>query len=212
MKEKIVVIGGGGHAKVITSMIKRAGIFEPVGFTDPEEKPQLLGIPYLGTDDKLPELFACGVRHAVIGLGQIKSSRIRRKLVQMADDIGFELPEIIAPGAIINEEVSIGRGTVVMDGVVINSGTTIGEFSIFNTNASVDHDCEIGSFTHIAPGVTFSGSVIAGDDVLIGTGASVIQELTIVSGTILAAGSSLQRSVIKPGIFRGVPAKMIKPL
>lgn len=212
MKDKIVVIGGGGHAKVITSMLKRAGIFEPVGFTDPEEKPPLLGIPYLGTDEILPEIFSKGVNQAVIGLGQIKSSRIRKKLVDMVDEIGFVTPAIIAPGAIINEEVSIGRGTVVMDGVVINSGTDIGEFSIINTNASLDHDCKIGSFTHIAPGVTFSGSVFAGDDVLVGTGASVIQELTIVSGTIVAAGSSLQKSVLKPGIYRGVPAKMIKPL
>jgi len=210
MKEKIVVIGGGGHAKVIISILKKIERFEIVGFTDPEEAGPVLGAEYLGTDEILQELYANGVKNAVIGLGQIKSSVVRRKLVKMIQEIGFDSPAIISPRAIINEEVSIGEGTVVMDGAVINSGTIIGDYSIINTNCSVDHDCNIGSFTHIAPGVTLSGYINVGENVLLGTGASVIHDISITSGALIAAGSSVQKNIKIPGLYRGVPARLIK--
>ncbi len=73
----------------------------------------------------------------------------------------------------------IGKGTVIMDGVVINSGAKIGNFGIINTNCSIDHDCIIGNFVHIAPAVTLSGEVKDWDNVLIGTGSSVIQGIEI---------------------------------
>ncbi len=210
--EKIVVIGGGGHAKVIISILKKNGRFDIAGFTDITEKPKILCIPYLGKDDSLYSLYKNGVENCVIGIGQIKTSVIRKEIHEKVKMIGFELPAIISPQAIVNEEVAIGEGTVVMDGVVINSGTRIGECSIINTKASIDHDCRIGNFTHIAPGVTLSGEVEIGDDVLIGTGSSVIQGIKIANGCLISAGSSVQSSITERGIYRGIPAKLIKNL
>jgi len=212
MKEKIVVIGGGGHAKVIISILKKLNNYEIVGYTDIESKGEILGISYLGNDDRLNSIYSDGVINAVIGLGQIKSAALRRKLADRCKSIGFYFPAIVSTNTIINEEVSIGSGTVVMDGVIINSGSSIGEFSIVNTNASIDHDCSIGDFTHIAPGVTLSGDVNIGNDVLIGTGSNIIQQIIISDNTIISAGSTVLKSIIKKGIYRGNPARLIKEI
>lgn len=212
MPEKIVVIGGGGHAKVIISVLNRIKKYHVVGYTDSENKGELLKVPFLGNDSQLKKLYENGVNKAVIGIGQIKSALLRRNLFDLLINIGFDLPAIIATSATVNEGVEVGIGTVIMDGVVVNCGTKIGSCSIINTHSSVDHDCEIGSFSHIAPGVTISGNVIIGNNVLIGTGASVIHSIKIISDSIIASGSSVQKSINKAGIYRGVPARMIKEL
>lgn len=208
--EKIIIIGGGGHAKVIIAILKKQKKFEVVGYTDISDNGLILGIPFLGKDDKLQTLFDSGIHNATIGIGQIKSSVRRERIADLLSNIGFKLPAIISPNCIINEDVTIGNGTVVMDGVVINSGTRVGEFSIINTNASIDHDCLIGDFTHIAPGVILSGEVKIGNNVLIGTGANIIQQVEIPDNTIISAGSSVLRSIKTSGIYRGIPVKLVR--
>jgi sugar O-acyltransferase (sialic acid O-acetyltransferase NeuD family) len=209
-KEKIIVIGGGGHAKVIISILKKLGKYEIIGFTDIEVKKPILGISFLGSDEALSGYCNKGIKQAVIGLGQIKSSEFRKKAVKKISDIGFEFPAIISPDSIINEDVCIGQGTVIMDRVTINSGTRVGSFSIINTNASIDHDCVIGNYTHIAPGAILSGEVKIGNDVLIGTGTSIIQSIEIPDSCIISAGSSVQKTIFEQGIYRGVPAEFIR--
>jgi len=208
--ERIVIVGGGGHAKVIISILKKQKEYKIVGYTDISDNGLILGIPFLGGDEKLQEFFDSGIRNAAIGIGQIKSTVNRERVAELLKNIGFKLPSIISPDCTINEDVVIGDGTAVMDGVIINSGSRIGEFSILNTNSSIDHDCSIGSFTHIAPGVTLSGNVRVGDKVLIGAGSNIIQQTEIPDGTIISAGSSVQKSIKIPGIYRGIPAKLIR--
>jgi len=206
-KEKIVVVGGGGHAKVIITILKKITTFEIAGYTDNVNKNKLLDVEYLGTDEILDKLFISGVSNAVIGIGQLKSSAIRINIIRKLKEIGFKFPPIVSTTAIINADVKIGDGTVIMDGVVINTGARIGKFSIINTKASIDHDCIIGDNTHIAPGVTLSGDVIIGNEVLIGTGASVIQGRKIVDHVIVAAGSSVMGYLLEKGTYIGIPAR-----
>lgn len=205
--DKIVVIGGGGHAKVLISIVKRLENFEIIGYTDMQDNGRILGIPYLGNDDELTKLVEKGIKKAVFGIGQIKNYEIRRKIVLKVKSLGFNFPPICAPSAIINEGVLLGEGVVVMDGAVINSGTKIGDFSIVNTNASVDHDCEIEEFVHIAPGVTLSGDVHVHRFTLVGTGAAVIQGITIGEGCVIGAGSAVMRNCASNGLYIGSPAK-----
>lgn len=212
MKNKIIVIGGGGHAKVVISLLKKINKFTIVGFTDNEKKENILGIDYLGDDNILKEIYENGIENCAIGIGQIKSALIRKTIVKKLAKTGFIFPSIISPTVIINEDVKIGEGTVIMDGVVINSGTKIGNFSILNTNSSIDHDCVIGNYVHIAPGATLSGEVNIGDNVLVGTGSSIIQNRRIVSNCIIAAGSSVQKSLDEEGTYRGVPARLIRKI
>lgn len=208
--QKIVVIGGGGHAKVVASIVKKLGKFEILGYTDNENHGSLLGMPYLGTDEVLPRLKKDQPQCvAVLGIGYLGNDDVRAHLVEKLRGFGFAMPAIVSPATVVNEDVQIGGGTVVMDGVVINSGTRIGFYAIINTSASIDHDCEIGDFTHIAPGVSLSGGVKIGAYSLLGIGASVVQYKTIGERCIIGAGAVVVKDCLGPGTYVGVPARLL---
>jgi sugar O-acyltransferase (sialic acid O-acetyltransferase NeuD family) len=209
--EKLIVIGGGGHSKVVISILKKLNRYEIMGYTDIEDKGSILGIPYMGNDERLKELYVKeNVKNAVIAVGQITNVNKRIEIGRRLKSIGFSLPSIVSPHAILSEDVIVSEGAVIMNGTVINPGTTIGAYSIINTMASIDHDCNIGNFVHIAPGVTLSGSVKVGNNVLIGTGAVVIHNKTIVEDCIVGAGAVVVVDCLEPGIYVGNPAGRIK--
>jgi len=208
--DRIVVIGGGGHAKVVISVLKKSG-FDIAGYTDPEDHGDILGIHYLGNDYILSDICKkypdCG---AVIGIGKVDSSRLRLAMLDKISAIGFAFPAIVSPSAVINEDVRLGEGTVVFDGVVVNSGSEIGRACILNTNSTVEHDCRLGDNVHIAPGVTLSGGVTIGCNTMIGTGATVIQTVAICEGCLVGAGSTVVKDITVPGTYVGSPAKWIR--
>ena len=208
--DNLIIIGGGGHAKVIVSILKKVNQFRLIGYVDKVDRGEILGVKYIGTDEVLEKLFINGdVSNAALGIGQLKDTSQRRDIVSRVSRIGYSFPRLISPDAVINEDVEISDGTVIMDGVVINSGTRIGRFCIINTRASIDHDCRIGDYTHIAPGATLSGGVEVGSDVLIGVGASIVQYKKIVDNVIIGAGSAVCQDVIDQGTYGGIPARKI---
>ena len=206
----IVVVGGGGHAKVVISVLKKAS-YQVAGYTDRQDRGPLLGIPWLGGDGVLPGVLGthpgCG---AVIGVGKIDTARLRLALQDDIAGLGFDFPVIVSPHAMINEEVTLGAGTVVFDGVVVNSGAETGRGCILNTNSTVEHDCRLGDNVHIAPGVTLSGGVVVGRNTMIGTGATVIQSVSICEDCMIGAGSTVVRDITVPGTYVGSPARRIK--
>lgn len=209
-REKIIVIGGGGHAKVIVSILKKINIFDITGYTDKENRGPLLGMPYMGTDEAFSSLIKqYGACAAVLGIGYLGKNDLRERLVEKLRGLGFTMPAIISPAVVVNEDVEIGEGTVVMDGVVVNTGTRIGKYAIINTRASIDHDCEIGDFVHIAPGVTLSGGVKVGARSLVGVGATVVQYKTIGDRCIIGAGAVVAKDCLESGTYVGVPAKKL---
>jgi len=208
--DKIVVIGGGGHAKVIISILKKIDTYEIVGYTDVENKGEILGVKYRGNDSVLKYLYKNGIKNAVLGLGFIESNKKRKNVLKEISNIDFNYPAIISNNAVINEDVTTGMGTVIMDGVVINAGSKIGKFCIINTKSSIDHDCIIKNHTHIAPGVTLSGGVEIGNNVLIGAGATIIQYKKAVDNAIIGAGSTVLEDINEQGLYGGIPAKLLK--
>ena len=208
MMDKIIVIGGGGHAKVVISILKKLSNYEIIGYTDIENKGEILGIKYLGNDEILEELFFNkNIKNAAIGIGQIQNVESRKDTIKKLIIIGFEFPVIISPDSVINEDSKICQGTVVMDGVIIQTSTNIGKFCIINTKSSLDHDCMIGDYIHIAPGVTISGGVEIGDNSLIGASATIIQYKKIGKNIIIGAGSVVVNDLIESGTYFGIPAR-----
>jgi UDP-perosamine 4-acetyltransferase len=191
MKKKIVLIGAGGHCKVIIDAIKLKNKFSIYGITDFKlaKKTKILGVTVLGKDEMLPGIFKKGIKYAFIGVGSVGDCSIRKRIDKELVKIGFKLPVIIHPRAIKAKDVKIGDGTFVAAGSVINPGTRIGRNAIINTSSSIDHDCEIGDFVHIAPGVTLSGDVKVGSEAHIGTGANVIQCIKIGKSAKIKAGT-----------------------
>jgi sugar O-acyltransferase (sialic acid O-acetyltransferase NeuD family) len=210
-KPGIVVVGGGGHAKVLISVLKKGGSFELIGYTDMRDCGKLLGVPYLGSDAVLAKMIAATPGCcAAVGVGKVRLNENRMDLFHRLGVLGFRLPVIISPHAVVNEEVSIGEGTVVLDGVVINTGARIGRASILNTNSTVEHDCVIGDNVHLAPGADISGGVCIGSNCIIGTGASVVQYVGICGGCLIGAGAVVPRDIHEPGTYVGNPARRIK--
>jgi UDP-perosamine 4-acetyltransferase len=207
----IVLIGGGGHAKVVSALVGKIGTYRIVGYTALAAgalPPNFA--PYLGKDDALPDLVASGrITGAVLGIGIIDADAGRAALRKRLMTLGLALPSIVSPMAVVNTDVVIGDATVVMDGAVINPGSRIGECSIINTSATVEHDCTIGDFSHIAPGAILCGGVSVGAQSIVGAGACVLPGVSIGAGCIVGAGATVTRDLAEPGIYMGSPATRI---
>lgn len=208
---EIVVVGGGGHGKVLISLLKKKIDYRILGYVDLQDRGTVLSIPWLGDDSVLPALVR---RHphcqAAIGVGRVDASSKRGYgLLARLEDMGFVVPAIVSPTAVVNEEVRLGAGTVVFDGAIINSGTVIGRGCILNTNCTVEHDCRLGQNVHVAPGATLSGGVTLGDHCMVGVGAALIQAVRVVAGSLIGAGAVVVRHLDEPGIYVGNPAHKI---
>ena len=207
---KIVVIGGGGHAKVLISVLKKSG-YDVMGYTDRDDRGVILGVLYIGNDGVLPQIAGqhrnCG---AVIGIGKIDASDLRLRLQGELSALGFDFPAICSPRSIINEAVTMAAGTVAFDGVIVNSGSTIGRACILNTGCIVEHDCRVGDDVHLAPGVILSGGVTIGSHCMVGAGTSIIQSVSICEGCLIGAGSTIVEDLTQRGSYAGNPAKRIR--
>jgi UDP-perosamine 4-acetyltransferase len=201
----VIVVGGGGHAKVLVSMLllqhRRV-----LGFVDLKPSlPPLLGIAHLG-DDGAVFLYPPDQVRLVNGVGSIDSTVSRRAVYEKFRERQYIFETVIHPSAIIAPEVHIEDGVQVMAGAVVQPGSCLGANVIINTGARVDHDCLIDAHAHIAPGVTLSGHVHVGKGAHIGTGASIIQGIKVGAASIVGAGAVVVGDVPAGVTVVGVPA------
>lgn len=206
MKE-IIVIGGGGHAKVVISIIKKIDKFRLLGYVDIKNRGSILGIDYLGNDDDY--LKKPATKNAVLGIGITVKNNNRYNIIEKFLNNDFNFPVIISPDAIVNEDVKINAGTVIIDGAIINSGSKIGAFSIINTGSSIDHDCLIGDHVHIAPGAFLNGGVKVGDRSFIASGSTIIQFHEIGKDCVIGAGAVVTKDCLSTGTYLGIPARKL---
>lgn len=206
-KEKIFVYGASGHAKVVVDVIEKQARYE-VNFLiddDPVLKGrQVYGYTVVGGRD---ELLASEVRKGIVAIG---SNQTRHTVSAWLAEHGFERVTAVHPSAQLARGVTLGCGTVIMAGAVINSDTSVGCDAIVNTRASIDHDCTIGDAVHIAPGSILCGTVMVGEKSFVCAGATVIPNLTIGKNATVGAGSVVIRNVPDYVTVAGSPAKMLK--
>ena len=186
-KKSIIVIGGGGHARVLINILQTQR-FKILGYTDLEEK-NGLAVPYLGNDADVRKNYKKEQVHLVNGVGSVKLPAQRKKVYEDYKKLGYVFLSVIHPRAIISRGVTLKEGVQINAGAVINTGTVVEEDVIVNTLASVDHDCIIGAHTHIAPGVTVSGGVRIGQCCHIAIGAKIIQGIHIGDNVFVPAGA-----------------------
>lgn len=209
MKSKILLVGAGGHCKVILDLLLSCKEYKIAGIIDLRErlKDNILGIPVIGTDRDLSHFFKSGIKHCFISVGSIGDARVRVKLYSLAKKIGFMFPNLISPKALVSPRSSIGVGNYIAPGVIINAGAQIGNNCIINTGAIVEHDCRIGDFVHLSPGAVLGGGVSIGDYSHIGAGSTVIQDVKIAENTIVGAGSVVTKNIRKGIVAYGNPCK-----
>lgn len=205
----IILIGGGGHARVLIDLITESGRYQIAGILDPELEAgtRVKGIPVLGSDAALPKLRDQGIPNVAIAVGSVKSNLLRKKLFDQSQKSGFRIPALVHPRAIVSDAVTLSEGVQIMAGAIIQTDTRIGEGTVINTGAQVDHDCHIGNQAFISPGVVLSGGVTVGDNSFLGAGAVVIQGIKIGENAVIAAGAVVIQDVEDGALVKGVPAR-----
>jgi sugar O-acyltransferase (sialic acid O-acetyltransferase NeuD family) len=196
MSGSIIVIGGGGHGRVVIEALRRDGVVI-AGVIDPARAVSALlpeGVPWLGGDEAFGKYPADQFRLAN-GVGSIGDAA-RRRVFEMMKAAGYGFTRVLHPAATIAfTGVTMGEGCQIMAGAVVQPGTRIGANAIVNTRAVIDHDCIIGDHVHIAPGAVLCGDVAVGEDSHIGAGAVVIQGRRIGARCVIGAGTMVRRNV-----------------
>ncbi|WII36426.1 acetyltransferase [Paenibacillus thiaminolyticus] len=205
--QRTIVIGAGGHATVIIDILRADPAVDLAGCTSVGGSGCVGGVPVLGDDSILPELYAQGVHQAFVAIGD---NRIRRKMARIAVDIGYTLINAISRYAYISPSASLGSGIAIMPGAVVNAEACIQDYAIINTGATVDHESVIGEACHIAPGSHLSGNVRIGEGSFLGTGTQVIDGIAVGAWSVLGAGAVVVRNIPDHCIAVGVPARVIK--
>lgn len=208
MNNPLVIIGAGGHAKVVIDLIECAGrTIRGLTDSDRERTGQTLyGHEILGDDEVLDKMNPATVE-LVNGLGSIKSTTGRRNVYERHKAKGFRFATLVHPKAIVSTRSMLAEGAQIMAGAILQAGSCIGSNTIINTGAIIDHDCQVADHCHIAPGVTLSGGVRVESGAHIGTGASVRQGICIGALSVVAAGAVVVADVPPGRLVLGVPAR-----
>jgi sugar O-acyltransferase (sialic acid O-acetyltransferase NeuD family) len=213
MPVRCVILGGGGHARVLLDTLLENGDVEIRGILDRDGQRQgaeIYGIPILGGDEQLPRLMAAGVTHFVLGLGSAGNNEPRGRLFQESKARGLSPLSVVHRTSICSRRAHLGEGVQLLAGSIINASARLGDNVIVNTGAIVEHDCRIGDHVHVSTGATLAGTVLVGSLSHIGAGATVRQGITIGDRAVVGAGAVVVKDVEAGTVVAGVPARVLR--
>lgn len=196
---KLIIIGAGGHGKVIADNAVKNG-YTNISFVDDNFKGSIMGFPIIGTCADIENL-SDSQTDFIIAIG---NNAVRK---QIALKYNLNYATLVHPSAQIAINVEIGKGTVVMAGAVINACASVGEHCIINTGAIVEHDNVIENYVHLSPNVALGGTVKIGELTHMGIGSTVSNNITICSNCTVGAGAVVVKNIKVPGTYVGVPIK-----
>lgn len=201
MKNRLVIIGAGGHGKVIADNALKNG-YTDICFADDNATGECIGFPIIGKTDEI-EAMNDGKTDFIIGIG---NNAVRKAI---AEKYNVNWVTLIHPSAQIAFNASIGKGTVIMAGAVVNVCSTVGNHCIINSNAVVEHDNVIEDYVHISPKAALGGTVYIGEQTHVGLGAAVKNNIKICSKCVIGAGAVAVKNIECCGTYTGVPAKEV---
>jgi acetyltransferase EpsM len=209
-KKHIAIWGASGHALVVSNIANLCGQYKIAGFLDDVNHSRkgkiFAGKPILGGYEALSLLKRKGIQHVALGFGQC-SARI--DVARMLKKKDLKVITLIHPDAVISEDVTIGEGTVVSAGVLIDPDCRIGRYTIINNGAIISHGSTIGDGTHICPGVRIAGNVHIGLCCWVGIGSCVVDRVRIGDRSYIGAGSVVTNDIPAGVLVYGNPAKII---
>jgi UDP-perosamine 4-acetyltransferase len=206
---KCVILGGGGHARVIIDCLRLEGRCEPAMILDADSKlwgSEVDDVPVIGGDDRLAQLRDEGIHHFVVGLG----TGSRARLFQMALTAGLQPTTVIHPRAMVSSRARIGAGAQIFAFAVVNPGAVLGTNVIINTAAIVEHDCALGDEVHVACGACLAGRVHVEEGAFIGAGSTVRPKVKIGAHAVVGAGAVVVKDVPPGEVVAGVPARKLQ--
>lgn len=207
---EIVILGAGGHGRVVLDVLVQAKTHKAVGFLDNNKSlhgRRVDGLPILGGLERLQDLRDRGIRGAIVAIGD---NGVRRAMADVLDQEGFTLVNAIHPSAQLATTVSTGKGVVIAAGALVCAHCQIGDYGILNTGCIIDHESMIGTCAHICPGVRLAGHVTVEAGAFVGIGATVVQNIRVGFEAVIGAGSVVVNDVQPMTTVVGVPARVIK--
>ncbi len=202
MKEKkLIIIGAGGHGKVIADIAIKMNRWESIAFLDDDLNKSPMGLKVIGKATDAGQYKEHAEFFVAVG-----NNATRKTIQEQLEKENIMMAKLIHPQAVIGMDVKIGDGTAIMAGVVINSSTQVGKGCIINTACSVDHDNDIENYVHLSPGVRLGGSVKVGKKSWLGIGSVVINNINICNDCIIGAGAVVIKNITEPGTYVGNPA------
>ena len=196
MCKNVIIIGAGGHGKVIADIVRKSND-NFIGFLDDDlSKENVIG--------RVSECTKYQDCYFVIGIG---NNKIRKKIAEEYPELKYYTA--IHPAAILSTNVKIGKGTVIMANAVINDSSEIGSYCIINTASVVEHDNCIEDYVHISPNATLCGTVKVGKETHIGAGAIIKNNISICGNVVVGIGAAIVKDIDESGTYVGVPGKMI---
>ncbi len=187
---KIIIIGSGGHARSCLDVIREEKRYSFYSFIDRKLNRSKKVLP----ESQLKKIKK-RVKHALIGVGQIKDFKTRLRLYRKLKNLGFKLPTIVSPFAYVSKLSTIGEGSIVMHGAIINAYAQIGKNVIINTGAVIEHDVKIGDNCHISTSVTINGESSVGNNTFIGSNSVVVNNIKIKNGKFIKANTLIKKNV-----------------
>jgi UDP-perosamine 4-acetyltransferase len=211
-KEDIIILGTGGHSKVVIDIIEAGDLYNIIGITDAsiDETTLYRGYPILGNDDVLLDYLKKGVTNVAIGVGGFRNNNNRKRIFNKVKLMGYNIPVLIHPSAVISNSVVLKEGSVIFSGVNINTDVTIGENNIIATGANIDHDTILRDHVLISAGVTIGGNVEIANEVLCALGSNIISGVKINEKIVVGAGAVVVNNLLENGTYIGCPAKLMK--
>lgn len=202
---RLAILGASGHGKVVADLAEQCGWKEIHFFDDKWPKIENNGVwQIVGDTERLfSELSSYSGVIVAIGSNGIR----QQKLIELQNR-NASLVTLIHPAATVSQYVTIGSGSVIMAGVVVNADVTIGSGAILNTCCSIDHDCILGDVVHVSPGARVAGNVRVGDASWVGIGSSVRQGITLGANVTVGAGAAVVSNFSDAVIVTGVPARI----
>jgi acetyltransferase EpsM len=213
MQRKLVIIGAGEHAQVVAEAAQsRPDLWSLAGFVDADPSATLSNIPslpYLGCDRDLITLAADEEYWAVLGIGGLGSSNVRRRIVEMFAGSMVNWGSIIHSAAWISPTASVDEGAVILAGAMINANATLGQNCIINTGSVIEHDVRVGAWAIVSPGVTIGGGSVLGENSFVGLGAKIRDHITVSQDATVGMGAVVLKDVPPGCTVVGVPARTI---
>ncbi|NLG82342.1 MAG: acetyltransferase [Bacilli bacterium] len=205
MKEKLLIIGAGGHGKVCADIALKMQKWKTITFLDDNENiKEVLSIKVIGKTKDFTKFIDSHDIFVAIG-----NNYTRKSIIELLTEHNASIPTLVHPCAVIASNVTIDMGSVVMANVVINSDSKIGKGCILNTASTIDHDNIIGDYVHISPGVNLAGNVIIGNCTWLGIGSKVINNISISCDCIIGAGGVVIDNINEVGKYVGVPVRRL---
>ena len=203
MRDKLIIIGAGGHGKMCASVALKLNQWRQIFFLDDFKDSKALGLEVIKPITL--ETHIDSGTDFFVGIGD---NEIRKRYIEQLIAMDASVVTLVDPSAVVSKHSKIDEGVIVMPGAIINAGTRIEKASIINTGTIIDHNGHIGSFSHLAPRVSIAGNVSIGAHCMVGIGSTIINNIQITDHTVIGAQSLILKNIDTPGTYFGSSAQL----